>query len=195
MANSSNSPLSRRERGEQAAVSISARWKGSHYLDACTAALEYGYLVAARLLDYERAHQLFKQNYFVLRDLSAERWQDVRDAFGHGTSIDAKLNDAWTRYAPVANDNIRFDVTWFDDVDELVTKEEIVKGFLGAGEFSLFVAKPGTAKSVREPDAKPGTYDRVFRRAVTDLTEGGKVGEVDGWFWPKGGQSPDMSGQ
>lgn len=148
MANSSNSPLSRRERGEQAAVSISARWKGSHYLDACTAALEYGYLVAARLLDYERAHQLFKQNYFVLRDLSAERWQDVRDAFGHGTSIDAKLNDAWTRYAPVANDNIRFDVTWFDDVDELVTKEEIVKGFLGAGEFSLFVAKPGTAKSV-----------------------------------------------
>jgi len=47
----------------------------------------------------------------------------------------------------------------------------------------------------REPDAKPGTHDRVFRRAVTDLTEAGKVGEVDGWFWPKGGQSPDMSGQ
>jgi hypothetical protein len=42
----------------------------------------------------------------------------------------------------------RFDVTWFDDVDESVTKEELVKDFLGAGEFSLFVAKPGTAKSV-----------------------------------------------
>ncbi|MEH2485772.1 AAA family ATPase [Bradyrhizobium sp. AZCC 2230] len=42
----------------------------------------------------------------------------------------------------------RFDVTWFDDVNESVTKEDIVKGFLGVGEFSLFVAKPGTAKSV-----------------------------------------------
>ncbi|WP_346283390.1 AAA family ATPase [Bradyrhizobium barranii] len=42
----------------------------------------------------------------------------------------------------------RFDVTWFDDVNESVTKEDIVKGLLGVGEFSLFVAKPGTAKSV-----------------------------------------------
>ncbi|WFU23168.1 hypothetical protein QA649_34570 [Bradyrhizobium sp. CB1717] len=41
-----------------------------------------------------------------------------------------------------------YQVTWFDDVNESVTKEEIVDGFLGAGEFSLFVAKPGTAKSV-----------------------------------------------
>jgi hypothetical protein len=29
-----------------------------------------------------------------------------------------------------------------------VTKDELVKGLLGTGEFSLFVAKPGTAKSV-----------------------------------------------
>ena len=36
----------------------------------------------------------------------------------------------------------------FDDVNESVTKEWLVKDFLGAGEFSLFVAKPGTAKSV-----------------------------------------------
>ncbi|SDE12049.1 AAA domain-containing protein [Bradyrhizobium brasilense] len=42
----------------------------------------------------------------------------------------------------------RFQATWFDDVNETVTRDEIVKGFLGAGEFSLFVAKPGTAKSV-----------------------------------------------
>ncbi|SFI32637.1 AAA family ATPase [Bradyrhizobium sp. Gha] len=42
----------------------------------------------------------------------------------------------------------RFDVTWFDDVNESIAKEWVVKDFLGAGEFSLFVAKPGTAKSV-----------------------------------------------
>ena len=33
-------------------------------------------------------------------------------------------------------------------VDKTTTKEEIVQGVLGAGEFSLFVAKPGMGKSV-----------------------------------------------
>jgi hypothetical protein len=42
----------------------------------------------------------------------------------------------------------RFQITWFDDVDKTTTKEEIVQGVLGAGEFSLFVAKPGMGKSV-----------------------------------------------
>jgi hypothetical protein len=42
----------------------------------------------------------------------------------------------------------RFEITWFDDVDQSAAKEEILQGVLGAGEFSLFVAKPGTAKSV-----------------------------------------------
>lgn len=42
----------------------------------------------------------------------------------------------------------RFQVTWFDDVNNSPAKEEIVKGLIGAGEFSLWVAKPGTAKSV-----------------------------------------------
>jgi hypothetical protein len=42
----------------------------------------------------------------------------------------------------------RFQVTWFDDVDQSTAKEEILHGVLGAGEFSLFVAKPGTGKSV-----------------------------------------------
>src|ERR1700738_4368535 len=42
----------------------------------------------------------------------------------------------------------RFQVTWFDEVNQSTAKEEILQGVLGAGEFSLFVAKPGTAKSV-----------------------------------------------
>jgi hypothetical protein len=47
----------------------------------------------------------------------------------------------------------------------------------------------------REPEAKPETHDRVFRRAVTDLTKAGRVDGGDDWFWLKGGQSPDMPGQ
>jgi len=42
----------------------------------------------------------------------------------------------------------RFQVTWFDDVNQSPAKEHILKGVIGAGEFSVWVAKPGTAKSV-----------------------------------------------
>jgi hypothetical protein len=42
----------------------------------------------------------------------------------------------------------RFNITRFDDVNQIVAKEYVVQGLIGAGEFSLFVAKPGTAKSV-----------------------------------------------
>jgi hypothetical protein len=53
----------------------------------------------------------------------------------------------------VTNDNAkpkkpRFNVVHFDEVNLSVAKEYVVQGVLGAGEFSLFVAKPGTAKSV-----------------------------------------------
>jgi hypothetical protein len=51
--------------------------------------------------------------------------------------------------APIANSlKERFQITWFDDVDQSTAKEEILQGVLGAGEFSLFVAKPGMGKSV-----------------------------------------------
>jgi hypothetical protein len=42
----------------------------------------------------------------------------------------------------------KFEITWFDEVNQSVAKEEILQGVLGAGEFSLFVAKPGMGKSV-----------------------------------------------
>jgi hypothetical protein len=47
----------------------------------------------------------------------------------------------------------------------------------------------------REPNAKPDTLDRIFRRAVADMTNAGKVRSVDEWYWPDGGEPPDMSGQ
>ncbi len=65
--------------------------------------------------------------------------------------MSALSNNAEQR-AP-ANDNAkprkpRFNITRFDDVNQSVSKEHVVQGLIGAGEFSLFVAKPGTAKSV-----------------------------------------------
>ena len=67
----------------------------------------------------------------------------------------AKLSPGWTETVnklETSNGTTprkdRFQITLFDDVDQTVTKEEIVQGVLGAGEFSLFVAKPGMGKSV-----------------------------------------------
>ena len=42
----------------------------------------------------------------------------------------------------------KFEITLFDDVNQSKIKEEILDGVLGAGEFTEFVAKPGTGKSV-----------------------------------------------
>jgi hypothetical protein len=64
-----------------------------------------------------------------------------------------KLAPGWEKFLNSTAANTvpkkeRFQITWFDDVDKTTTKEEIVQGILGAGEFSLFVAKPGMGKSV-----------------------------------------------
>jgi AAA domain len=67
-----------------------------------------------------------------------------------------QLSSGWTAFQSMLKERAgtsipskdRFQVTWFDDVDQSAAKEEIVQGVLGVGEFSLFVAKPGTAKSV-----------------------------------------------
>jgi hypothetical protein len=56
--------------------------------------------------------------------------------------------ERWLARYRAVNDNARFQITWFDEVNQKVVKEEILQGVLGVGEFSLFVAKPGTAKSV-----------------------------------------------
>ena len=93
--------------------------------------------------------------------------ENLADLYPHfrGAVERAKADiDAHAQRVKAANDNTpkclkmpdqvkadlkeRFHITWFDDVDQSTAKEEIVQGVLGAGEFSLFVAKPGTAKSV-----------------------------------------------
>jgi hypothetical protein len=76
-------------------------------------------------------------------------WSTANEALLCGCNTIITGTELRSHFFPTAaNDNNRFQVTWFDDVGQTVTKDELVKGLLGVGEFSLFVAKPGTAKSV-----------------------------------------------
>lgn len=48
-----------------------------------------------------------------------------------------------------ANDNGRFNLTWFDDItDDDTPKVEFIKGVFGVGEFTTVSGLPGTGKSV-----------------------------------------------
>jgi AAA domain len=82
------------------------------------------------------------------------RTQAVEDGVIPLNDNKPQLSKAWNETVnlvaklPGAPSKERFQITWFDDVDQSTAKEEILHGVLGAGEFSLFVAKPGTGKSV-----------------------------------------------
>jgi AAA domain len=134
--------------GEAAALIILSKWKGDHVADACIAATQIGLLHSGGLLSYNRAKDILKSNCDV-RSVDEVNWSVVNEAFQNGRSAVISTAELKKRYPPVpANDNDRFQVTWFDEVNQSTAKEELVQGVLGAGEFSLFVAKPGTAKSV-----------------------------------------------
>jgi hypothetical protein len=134
--------------GEVAVARINSAWKGNFVADACIAATQIGLLQSGNMLSCERAKNILRLN-FEARQVDVIHWSTVYQAFQNGRSTVISYLDLKKRYLPTAgNDNNRFQVTWFDDVGQKVTKHEIVKGLLGVGEFSLFVAKPGTAKSV-----------------------------------------------
>jgi hypothetical protein len=127
---------------------INDAWKGNSVSAATAAALDIGMLVAGCMLSYDKAKDNVLRG-FKVRLVDEKWWSTVYEAFQSGRSSLATTADLHERFCSVAtNDNHRFTVTWFDDVDQSTAKEEIVQSVLGAGEFSLFVAKPGTAKSV-----------------------------------------------
>jgi hypothetical protein len=143
-----NASMILREHGELAARTIIAKLKGPDFTEACHVALELGHLNSVSLLPYHRCRQLL-DFHLDARKVKEERWPDVVSMFHQGRDTILTRSEVWSRYIPKpANDNDRFKVTWFDDVNNSPTKESIVKGLIGAGEFSLWVAKPGTAKSV-----------------------------------------------
>lgn len=136
--------------GETAARQINADWKGAPCNAACSAAFRYGELESANGLGYSRAEQLLESN-FALRGVHQSQWQFVWQSYLDGRAETVDRVELKRRYqSPIARD--RFQVTWFDDVNKSVTKEEVVKGVLGAGEFSDLIGQPGTAKSVLAVD-------------------------------------------
>ncbi|MDX0897452.1 AAA family ATPase [Sinorhizobium medicae] len=54
--------------------------------------------------------------------------------------------------APTPRQKARFELTWFDDIEEGKPKETILKGWLGVGEFTTISGLPGTGKSVVTTD-------------------------------------------
>ena len=139
----------RRESGELAARTILAKLTSPDFTDACHVALELGHLNAVSLLPYHRCRQLLDVR-LEMQKVSADRRSEVVNSFHYGRdTTNLTRAEVWARYMPKpANDNARFQITWFDEVNQSVSKEWIVKGIIGASEFSLWVAKPGTAKSV-----------------------------------------------
>jgi hypothetical protein len=122
--------------GEIAATKIIAGWKGDFVADACTAAIQIGLLQSGNMLGIDRAKTLLSLN-FDMRKVDEIHWSTVWAAFQNGRATVISNIELRKRYLPtVANDNNRFQVTWFDDVDQSAAKEEILRGVLGAGEFS-----------------------------------------------------------
>lgn len=132
--------------GETLARRILSEWKGDGDVAATSAAYQLGQLVVGNMLPYDRAKGILEGGAAV-RLVSEKHYSTVHESFQTGRASLTSRAELIERLAP-ANDNGRFSITWFDEVNESVAKEEIVQGVLGAGEFSLFVAKPGTAKSV-----------------------------------------------
>jgi RecA-family ATPase len=138
------------ERGEFVLNKIAAQWSKSNksISAAITAASETGRAHAGNLVDYEKAESFIERG-FKVRLLDQIHWSEVYGAFQNGRGSLVTNAELQEQYFPAAaNDNNRFQITWFDDVGQTVTKDELVKGVLGTGEFSLFVAKPGMGKSV-----------------------------------------------
>lgn len=143
---------------------VLSNWTGSHVADACIAATNLGLIHSGGAIGYYRVRDILLEE-FEQRKVDDVNWSVVDQAFQNGRSAVISTNELKERFSNAhANDNKpkslqlpdqvkadlkpRFEVTWFDDVNQLAAKQWIVKGLIGAGEASLWVAKPGTAKSV-----------------------------------------------
>lgn len=83
---------------------------------------------------------------------SAAATVDV-DVVGDVATKDTVPDDqAETAVAAPPKKRERFDLTWFDEIEEGKPKETILKGWLGVGEFTTISGLPGTGKSVVTTD-------------------------------------------
>jgi hypothetical protein len=136
-------PTRRNPMAEIGLIRVLSAWKGDFVADACIAATQIGLLHSGGVLGFDQAKEVLLDG-FNSRKVDDVHWSTVNEAFQNGRSAVFSATQLRERFFPVvaANDNHqRFQITWFDDVDQSTAKEEILHGVLGAGEFSLFVAK------------------------------------------------------
>ena len=77
----------------------------------------------------------------------AKRLQDTEREQYHAAEQDAPVQEQPTSAAEPRKKE-RFELTWFDQIEEGKPKETIVKGVLGESEFTVLSGLPGTGKSV-----------------------------------------------
>lgn len=75
-----------------------------------------------------------------------------REAAGHVEEASQPEAPANMDAPPQPAKKERFELTWFDEIEEGKPKETILKGWLGEGEFTTISGLPGTGKSVVTTD-------------------------------------------
>jgi hypothetical protein len=119
------SPASEKALGERAVDQILLAWKGDFAGDACIAATQIGLLHSGNMLGYDHAKTILKF-HFGVRKVDDIHWSTVYQAFQNGRATVVSNVELRNRFFPAAaNDNQRFQVTWFDEVCQTVTKDEL----------------------------------------------------------------------
>lgn len=73
---------------------------------------------------------------------------DVTDWLAAGNTVEQLQQLARSSPPVAANQNKRFTIDWFGDIEDSMPKETFIKGVLGVNEFTMLSGKPGTGKSV-----------------------------------------------
>ncbi|MGN7294708.1 AAA family ATPase [Rhizobium sp. SAFR-030] len=73
---------------------------------------------------------------------------DVSDWLDAGNTVEQLQAVARAAKPIAANQNQRFTIDWFGDIEDSLPKETFIKGVLGVNEFTMLSGKPGTGKSV-----------------------------------------------
>jgi hypothetical protein len=147
-----------RSPGEMAIENIVSTWPLADRSDVAlnNVSYQFGRLVRADLVPYARAVGLLR-SHMEARKQDTSFFDLSRDSFQRGAGTPA--SDAEILDGVAANDNQahatreRFQVTWFDDIATKQSKEFLIDGAFGTGEFSVVVGKPGSGKSVIVTDA------------------------------------------
>ena len=160
--------------GETYARKVLSDWNGNHVADACIAATHLGLIHSGGGFGDERARQILREE-FDSRKVDDVNWSVVIEAYRNGRSAVISPAQQRERFYPAAvNDNKpkppsklaqldkarattstdeliakltkeRFQVTWFDDVDQSTAKAEILHGVLASSHCSLPSQVPAKA--------------------------------------------------